>query len=993
MTFPLDDIDIDLNHVPELQQYNDYVNSTQYFKVEEFDSLCCGDVDLRVLHLNIRSLSSNMEDLCATLSIIKYRFNVIAITESWLSDHNEPLYSIPGYRAYHSLRPAGVRGGGVSVYVYQGFKATVLQHTRVSNPHIESLFLDIYQPEAKKSFILGTVYKPPAANCNEFTNVLCNIVSGLSLRDSEVLLCGDFNIDLLKIDTHVPTAEFVYRLFSLSLSPVITKPTRVTDQSATLIDNIFVDNSLDYRAGILLSDISDHFPIFIIKRKYFSVAAGDEAIHISYRVISEQTLLHLRQILLSTDFRNITQELDNDTSFKLLSNCVYNSYNIACPIVKKRVSPKRMRKPWITDNILACIRQRTAYSVLWKTNRLPTLFYKNYRNQVTNMIRTAKQRYYLQKFNQMKDNIKGTWRLINSILCPNKTGGCRISIKKIIRDNIEYTHEGEIAEKFNNYFVGVAQQIQESVSVSNVSPMNYMRGTYRNSFFYSHVDESNVQSVIQSLKNKRCGLYCVPVKVLKAISDIISPILVILINRSFISGDFPQCLKIARITPIYKGGNHSDLGNYRPISILPVFAKIFEKLIYNQLYKYIEKLNILKKCQYGFQSKVSTTHAIINHLNYLYQKLEQNYFVLSIFLDFKKAFDCVDHDVLLSKLQYYGIRGFAHSWFKSYLTSRKQYTVVGEAQSSLKYITSGVPQGSNLGPLLFLLFINDLPNCSDLFRFTLFADDSTLTATFRKDEINITDKINNELALVNSWLVANKIAVNADKTKYIAFSCRRNIVLNLLHIGDVRIKETSHIKFLGVHLDAKLTFRQHVKYISTKLAKSLGILNKLKYYLPQDIMRTLYLTFVQPYFLYGIQCWFSTYSNNTDSAVNLQKRAIRIVTNSEYLAHTGQLFKMLGILKLKDLYRIHVLLYMFKTINSNYDSKLLALLNYQADVHNYSTRSASLFRLPNFRKSVSRFSLQYRGPALWNDLPLYMREIRSINKFKSQLRDLCFAEY
>ena len=424
---PFDDIDIDLNHVPELQQYNNFVNTVQYFDAEEFNSLCVDDNDLKVLHLNIRSLGSNMEDLCALLSSLNCRFDIIGITESWLCDFTESLYSIPGYSTYHSLRPAGMRGGGISVFVYEGFNVTVMQQTKISNPHIESLFLNVYQPKAKKSFVLGTVYRPPAANCNEFTNILCNVISELALRDTELILCGDFNMDLFNIDTHVPTAEFVYRLFSFSLSPVIAKPTRVTDHSATLIDNIFVDTALEYRAGIFSSDISDHFPIFIIKRNYFSIATKADAINISYRVINEGTLSHLRQILLSINLQSVTQELNNDIAFNLLSEYIYNSYNFTCPIVRKSVSAKRIKKPWITENILSCIRLRNAYSVLWKTNRLPAHFYKQYRNNVTNMIRTAKQRYYSEKFNRVKDNIKGTWKLMNNILCPSKIGRFKVA--------------------------------------------------------------------------------------------------------------------------------------------------------------------------------------------------------------------------------------------------------------------------------------------------------------------------------------------------------------------------------------------------------------------------------------------------------------------------------------------------------------------------------------------------------------------------------------
>ena len=578
-------------------------------------------------------------------------------------------------------------------------------------------------------------------------------------------------------------------------------------------------------------------------------------------------------------------------------------------------------------------------------------------------------------------------------MCPNKAGKLKSVINKIIYNNVEYTNEYDIAEKCNDHFVSVGQRVQESITPNNIDPLIYMRGSFLSSFYYSPIDEFQVQSIIISLKNKSCGVFCVPIKVVKAMADILSPVLARLINRSFMMGHFPQCLKVARITPIYKGGAHSDLGNYRPISILPTFSKIYEKVVYAQLDKYIAKNNILNNSQYGFRNKMSTTHAITNHLTYLYDKLEHDNFVMSIFVDFKKAFDCVDHDILLSKLRYYGIRGLPYNWFQSYLQDRRQYTVVGDSRSTLKNVTCGVPQGSNLGPLLFLIFINDLPNCSDMFQFTLFADDSTLTATFHRDETEITNKVNDELIYVNYWLMANKIAINADKTKYIAFTYRRQTMLNLIRIGDIRIRETTDIKFLGVYLDRSLTFKNHVKYISSKLAKSIGILNKLKYYLPLIVMKTLYRTFIQPYLLYGLQSWYSTYSNNTKSVVMLQKRAIRTITNSDYLAHTGPLFKALSILQIDHLFKYQILTYMYKTINWHYDLKVLAALNLQTDIHHYNTRNANSYRLPNYRKSMSRFSLIYLGPSLWNQLPLQIRDIPSFRKFKSRLIARYIAEY
>ena len=531
----------------------------------------------------------------------------------------------------------------------------------------------------------------------------------------------------------------------------------------------------------------------------------------------------------------------------------------------------------------------------------------------------------------------------------------------------------------------VGERIQDSIISNNIDSMMFMRGSTPNSFFFSNIDAQDVERIIKCFKNKKCGLYSLPIVVLKEVADVVSPIVAKLINKCTIAGYFPRCLKVARVTPIYKNDDHSDVNNYRPISVLPTFSKIFEKVIYAQIYAFIEKYNILSKFQYGFRSKKSTVQAITNHLAYVYESLEQNNTVISIFLDFRKAFDCVDHSVLLSKLHYYGIRGIMHDWFRSYLSDREQFTVVGAAESSRRKLLCGVPQGTNLGPLLFLLFINDLPNCSELFRFTLFADDSTLTVKFSKHEFNITSTINRELINVNNWLISNKIAINPDKTKYIAFNYRNKPVIDLIRIGNIKIKETNDIKFLGIYLDSNLKFKRHVKYISSKIAKSIGVLNKLKYFLPPVTMRTLYLTFVQPFLLYAIQNWFSTYSNNTDRIIVLQKRAIRVITNSDYLAHTGRLFKTLNILKVDDMYVMQILVYMFKTIHERYDSQLFSLLSFRADVHDYDTRNAGQLALPMYRRSMSRFSLLYRGPALWNQLPTNIRNVESLNTFKNKL--------
>ena len=199
-----------------------------------------------------------------------------------------------------------------------------------------------------------------------------------------------------------------------------------------------------------------------------------------------------------------------------------------------------------------------------------------------------------------------------------------------------------------------------------------------------------------SLKNKSCGIHGLPIKILKCTHDIFSPVLSRIINNSFSLGIFPDVLKVAKVTPIKKPGNSTSISNYRPISILPVISKVFEKIIHKQLYRYLENNSILFKYQFGFRTKKSTTHAILNFMQYLYNSLDKNNIVISLFLDFKKAFDCVNHKILLSKLEFYGVRGVALSWFSSYLSNRKQCTIIGNTESNLLSIGDGVPQGSIL---------------------------------------------------------------------------------------------------------------------------------------------------------------------------------------------------------------------------------------------------------------------------------------------------------
>ena len=409
---------------------------------------------------------------------------------------------------------------------------------------------------------------------------------------------------------------------------------------------------------------------------------------------------------------------------------------------------------------------------------------------------------------------------------------------------------------------------------SPISPLAYVK---RNpvSIFLSPVTESEILKIINELKLSKQGISEIPVKLFKEISLYIIPALRLIINDCFSEGVYPECLKQASIIPIFKSGDPLSIENYRPISILPFFNKIFETTIYNRINDFVSKCKLISPEQFGFQKNRSTEQAITCFSENIYDTLNKKESAISVFIDFSKAFETVNHSILLDKLEAYGIRGIALDLISSYLSNRRHVTRIGGHVSSPKVVNISVPQGSNLGPIFFILYVNDLLNISSLFSSILFADD--LTLNFRHSNLEtLVRNCNSEIQKLIEWTQCNRLTINHSKSFFMFISNRFRYYHPLILLNNAPLKQCMSGKFLGVIVDDSLNFKLHIDYISNKVSKSIGILFKLKDYLPQSTLVSLYYSFIYPYLIYCNLVWGGTYSSHLGKLIKLQKKRLEL---------------------------------------------------------------------------------------------------------------------
>jgi hypothetical protein len=362
-------------------------------------------------------------------------------------------------------------------------------------------------------------------------------------------------------------------------------------------------------------------------------------------------------------------------------------------------------------------------------------------------------------------------------------------------------------------------------------------------------------------------------------------------------------------------------------------------------------------------------------------------------MDLSKAFDTIDHNLLCRKLEKYGISGNCLNWFRDYLTNRSQSVSFNGVLSTKQVIRSGVPQGSNLGPLLFILYINDIEKLCDSCEAILYADDCNLIFNFSNKDTRVLRRVNSTLANFADWFSCNRLALNRNKTCYMIFNGKKHLDLPGISINETPLKQVNEINFLGVTLDSLLSWRPHILTTSRKVAKSIGVLYKVNRHLSRSIMIRLYHSFVLPYLQYGITLWGAAPQTVLDSLFVLQKKALKVALSLPYRTSTLQLFSNLRTLPLSALYKKAVAIFMFKFSTSSLPLIFREYFVTNSDIHRRNTRQSSQYRLPLFRTNYCQQSILFRGPKIWSEIPHTLQTCDSLSQFKMRVKGFLLDQW
>ena len=937
------------------------------------------------VNFNIVTVPGNIDEL--RCFIHDNPIDILTLNETRLDSKipNDEI-NIDGYNVIRKDRNR--QGGGVAMYVNQNAGFSYKLRDDLMSPDLEMISIEVTRQKTKP-FVVITWYRPPSSKIELFDYIQA-ILGKVECENKEVFLMGDVNCDLFANVFTCYTNKMNEISDSFHLKQVITEATRVTEKGESLIDHIYTTcPDKICKSGVIHTGMSDHCFVYVIigkEKNIFKQNYYKYSINRNYKKLDENSFISdMRKV----NWSEITCHDNIDDAVNDFENKFLKVANIHAPMRRKRV--RKQISPWLTDEIVKAMRERDKLKKEASKSNSPQSWmeYRKHKNKVNGMIKTSKKSFINNEINT-KDS-KKIWKGLRYIV-PGKAKSSKIS--SIMTETGEKTDPKEIANCLNDYFATIGPNLAKDIPDVNTTcssqfDQNHHQGGDK--FNFSLITEEYVFDQLCSLSNnKATGTDDISSKLLKlSAKEIVAP-LTYLINLSLSSGTFPKSWKNARICPIYKGGKNSEPCNYRPISILPILSKIVERAVFDQMYPHLNSNNMLHENQSGFRPCFSTSSALLNVTEDWLNAIDKGCYVGIVMLDLKKAFDTVNHNILINKLHAYGMASNVIKWFSNYLNDRRHMTYVNGVKSNEQNATCGIPQGSILGPLLFIMYVNDLPNCVSNSQVSMYADDTGLYYISRNIK-DIVSKINEDLENVSNWLTRNKLSLNVKKTEFMIIGTSQRLAKIVdsdinIKIKNERIKRVKSCKHLGVIIDETLSWGKHVDHVTKKVAPGLYYLRKSSSILPQKMQVLLYNAIIIPHLSYCNIIWGRCNKTLQNKCQVLQNRAAKIITSVNMYSSSSQALQDLNWDNLNVKLTHNEAITMYKIVNNLAPQYLCN--KFKRKEENYNMRVSNTLCIDKPNTEYKRRSFTYRGAKLWNSLEENIKNAVNVTTFKQQLRNV-----
>lgn len=936
---------------------------------------------LNIIHFNIRSIKKNFDQMTVFLETYNLlSCDIIILSESWQIVSND--FDIEGFKMYYSDGKYN-QNDGVVVFIKSHLNIKMINNMTYAKSGITLIRFIVSVVD--RQYGISCVYRPPSTVLPYFIEDLENHLTNVCNQQNEILI-GDININLLAIDSP-ETNNYLSVLMSHGYFSLINGPTRVTLTTKSCIDHIFMKRKKDpkftYSPFILDTDVTDHLPIFLSIHK----EDGINNININHSNIVSKTI----KVLNNEKVNNLLSFQDWTTGVLNVNDvetATQNFYSIIDNIIKESEETKVIRhkttkkiKPWITTGIVCSIKNRDkikkqlkkSYSIEKEQQ------YKIYRNFLNKLINKCKNDYYKAKIEESQYNMGKIYKVINEVT--NQVNNKGPEIHNIKDKNQHFNNNKDLANYCNNYFTNVGINMLNNIK----KPKNERKIMQHNlsSMFLGPTCKNEIIKYIFSLKNNSApGIDSISSRFVKRFHiHFISP-LIHIINLIFKTSIVPSQFKTSIISPIYKAGDKTDIGNYRPISIINSFTKIFEKCLKDRLISFLQVNNLLSQKQFGFIGGLSTSDALYELTRQVSENLDKHKKCLAVFLDLAKAFDTVPHDILLEVLNSYGIRGPVLEVFGSYLRDRSQTLKINGVFSDPAGIKIGIPQGTVIGPILFIIYINSLTNLiMSNGSLISYADDTVAVFSGASWE-DAKEAAERGMARIKDWLDSFRLSLNSQKTNYIAFTVTsvNRPPFDHIELDATLIDEVPHVRYLGVIVDKHLKWDQHILKLTSNIRKLIFRFYILRNILNSKLLMMVYRSLVESLLRYGVIVWGGLY-NNSLKQLNVVQNYILRVMNRKEKRYSSQLLYSEDVFNVRSIYILSTCIYAHKSNNFK------AYVNHQHYTRNNINKH---LKLPNFRKNLGHRFISFLAPKFYNILPNDIRQIQNVKRFSRKCRKYIF---